>query len=197
MEISFSSEGLPNVRFHVCDRGGGEVGEVRHVRFASFFLIFIAVRVSIGRKDSQLTGGRMKLRLAMFLVFLIFGFAAIGLRGMQNPNLSANDPIILSDTHGYNFEPYMRQLTDRVRTKWYSVMPEAARQGQKGRAVVVFTVLRDGTTQDLRVVAGSGVESLDEAATSSIQSSAPFPMLPGDFSEDRIVVQFAFLYNQR
>ena len=142
----------------------------------------------------------MKVRPTMFLVFFIVGatFSAIRLCGIQNPNLSAaNDPIILSDTHGYNFEPYMKQLTDRVRTRWYYVMPEPARQGQTGRVVVVFTVRREGTTQDLRVVAGSGVESLDEAATSSIQSSAPFAMLPGDFSEDRIVVQFAFLYNQR
>ena len=68
----------------------------------------------------------------MFFVFLIVGFAAIGLRGMQNPDPSTNDPIILSDTHGYNFEPYMKQLTDRVRTKWYYVMPDLARQGQKG-----------------------------------------------------------------
>ena len=115
----------------------------------------------------------------------------------QTPQLSADDPIILSDTHGYDFTNYLKLLTDQVRSKWYAGMPDAARQGQKGRVVVVFTILRDGTSRNLRIVAGSGAQPLDEASTAAIQSASPFPQLPADYSDNQIVVQFAFLYNQK
>ncbi len=135
----------------------------------------------------------------MFVVVLGFAatLSAARAHAAQNPQLSVNDPIILSDTHGYNFEKYLEELTQEVRTKWYSGMPDSARQGQKGRVVLIFTVLRDGTSQDLRIVSGSGTESLDQAAATAVQSASPFPQLPGDFSDNRIVVQFTFLYNQR
>jgi len=112
----------------------------------------------------------------------------------QNPN----DPIILSDTHGYNFESYMKEITDRVRRSWYSAMPDSARKGQMGRAVVVFTILRDGTIQDIKLTTDSGAESLNQASIAAIESYRPFPSLPEDFRDDsRIVVQFTFLYNMR
>jgi len=141
----------------------------------------------------------MKLELATFVVVLSFAatFSATRAHAAQNPQLSVNDPIILSDTHGYNFEPYMNDVTQRVRMKWYSEIPDAARQGQKGRVVLIFTVVRDGTIQDLRIVASSGTESLDQAATAAVQSASPLTQLPAGFSDNRIVVQFAFLYNQR
>ena len=141
----------------------------------------------------------MKVRLSTVVLMLALGasYAAAGLQGAQNPNLLSNDPLILSDTHGYNFEPYLKELTNQVRMKWYSEMPDSARRGQKGRVVLVFTVVRTGTAQDVRVVMNSGAESLDRASKAAIEDSSPFPGLPADFSDDRIVVQFTFLYNTR
>jgi TonB family protein len=141
----------------------------------------------------------MKLQLAV-LVAITFSLTlslTTNMSSAQNTQLSANDPIILSDTHGYDFTNYLKLMADQTRAKWYAGMPDAARQGQKGRVVVVFTVLRDGTAPDLRIVAGSGTQSLDEAATAAIQSASPFPQLPAAFNDNQIVVQFAFLYNQR
>src|SRR5687768_6548228 len=132
-----------------------------------------------------------------FLMLALSASHAVGLQGAQNPNLSSNDPLVLSDTRGYDFGPYMKELTDRVRMKWYSQIPESAREGQKGRVVVLFTVLRDGTVQDVRVVAKSDAESLNQAVTAAIEGSSPVPQLPAGFSADRIVVQFTFLYNAR
>ena len=141
----------------------------------------------------------MKLQLAMFVIVVSFAVVCgvVTARAAQSPQLSVNDPIILSDTHGYNFQKYLDQLTNQVRAKWYSGMPDSARQGQRGRVVLIFTVFRDGTSQNLRIVAGSGTESLDQAAATAVQSASPFSQLPADFSDNNIVVQFAFLYNQR
>jgi TonB family protein len=132
-----------------------------------------------------------------FVIALIIATLLATTARAQTPQLSVNDPIILSDTHGYDFTNYLDQLVNKVRTKWYSAMPDSARQGQKGRAVLIFTVFRDGTIQNLRIVSGSETQSLDEAASSAVQSASPFGQLPADFSDNQIVVQFAFLYNQR
>jgi TonB family protein len=140
---------------------------------------------------------QVKSAISVVVMIIAVMFCATRAHAAQNPQLSVNDPIILSDTHGYNFEKYLDQLAQQVRMKWYSDMPDSARQGQKGRVVVIFTVLREGTVQDLRIVSGSGTESLDQAAATAVQSASPFPQLPADFNDNRIVVQFTFMYNQR
>ena len=141
----------------------------------------------------------MALRRALILAltFLMMASAVATIRAAQDPQTSMDVPTILSDTHGYDFGAYMNVLTNRIRAKWYEAMPDAARQGQKGRVVLIFTVLRNGAIQNLRVVASSGTQSLDEAARNAVQSASPFSALPEEFRDNHIDLQFAFRYNQR
>jgi len=112
------------------------------------------------------------------------------------PNLTTDNPEILSDTRGYDFGPYMNQVINRVRTNWYSLIPEAARIGTlRGRVVIVFTITERGRVENLRAASSSGSAPLDRAAVAAIQASNPFAELPSDFVGDRLVLQFAFLYN--
>src|SRR5436309_8167628 len=121
-----------------------------------------------------------------------------GVPGVQeDPNFSTEDPTILSDTRGYDFGPYMNQVVNRVRVNWYTLIPEIARLGRKGRVVIIFTITKNGTIDDIRLVANSGTEPLDRAAMGSITASNPFARLPSGFDGDRLVLQFTFLYNIR
>jgi TonB family protein len=113
----------------------------------------------------------------------------------ENPNFSTEEPTILSDTRGYDFGPYMNQVVNRVRLNWYSLIPEIARLGKRGRVVVIFTITESGAVTDLRLVANSGTDPLDRAAQGSITASNPFPKLPSNFDGNHIVLQFTFLYN--
>lgn len=115
----------------------------------------------------------------------------------EQPNFSTEEPTILSDTKGYDFGPYLNQVVNRVRFNWYSLIPEAARLGRRGRVVLIFTIIKSGNVQELRMVANSGADSLDRAALGSIQASNPFPQLPQNFDGDNLVLQFTFLYNLR
>ena len=117
--------------------------------------------------------------------------------GQADPNFSTEEPTILSDTKGYDFGPYMNQVVNRVRVNWYSLIPEIARLGKKGRVVIIFTISENGTIQDIRLVANSGTEPLDRAAMGAITASNPFARLPANFDGDHIVLQFTFLYNIR
>jgi TonB family protein len=112
-----------------------------------------------------------------------------------NPNFSTQGPIILSDTQGVDFGPYLARVIYNVRRNWYSVIPEAARLGQKGRVGIVFEIIKDGSVPQIRLVASSGLDPLDRAAVAAIRTSNPFPPLPEEFTGQHLVLQFNFLYN--
>jgi len=116
-------------------------------------------------------------------------------RADNNGTYSTTDPQILSpNPKGIDFGPYLNQLLTRLRSNWYSVMPEIARLGQRGRVDIVFTVARTGNVKDLQVVAGSGYDPLDRGAVSAIQLSNPFSHLPPEYETD-LKLRIAFLYN--
>lgn len=112
-----------------------------------------------------------------------------------NPSFSTEGPIILSDTRGVDFGPYLARVIIAVRRNWYSMIPESARLGEKGRVALVFEILKDGTVPELRLVASSGKDALDLAAMGSIRASNPFPPLPTEFTGNHLVLEFIFLYN--
>jgi len=111
------------------------------------------------------------------------------------PNFSTEGPIILSDTRGVDFGPYLSRIVYIVRQNWYAVIPESARLGEKGRVAIVFEILKDGSVPQLRLVASSGSDPLDRAAVAGIRASIPFPPLPEEFTGEHLVLQFIFLYN--
>jgi TonB family protein len=117
--------------------------------------------------------------------------------GQEDPNFSTEEPTILSDTRGYDFGPYMNQVVNRVRQNWYTLIPEIARLGKRGKVVLIFTITKNGIIANLRQVANSGTQALDNAAVGSIQLSNPFAQLPNNFDGDHLDLQFTFLYNIR
>jgi TonB family protein len=117
--------------------------------------------------------------------------------GQEEPNFSTEEPTILSDTKGYDFGPYMNQVVNRVRYNWYSLIPESARLGKKGRVVITFMITHNGSVQDVQLRANSGADPLDRAALGAITASNPFAQLPQGFEGDHLVLQFTFLYNIR
>ena len=123
-----------------------------------------------------------------------YGDGSAEFRNLE-PNFSTAGPIILSDTRGVDFGPYLSRIVYIVRRNWYSVIPESARLGEKGRVSIVFEILKDGTVPQLRLVASSGADPLDRAALAGIRASIPFPPLPEEFTGNHLVLQFIFLYN--
>lgn len=111
------------------------------------------------------------------------------------PNFSTSGPIILSDTRGVNFGPYLARVVYIVRRNWYSVIPESARLGEKGRVALVFEIVKDGSVPQLRLLASSGSPPLDQAALASIRASNPFPPLPQQFTGNHLVLEFIYFYN--
>jgi TonB family protein len=112
-----------------------------------------------------------------------------------DPNFSTEAPIILSDTRGVDFGPYLARVVYNVKRNWYSMIPVSAKLGQKGRVGIIFEIVKDGSVPQLRLVASSGADPLDRAAIGAIRASNPFPPLPTEFTGEHLVLQFIFLYN--
>lgn len=113
------------------------------------------------------------------------------------PNLNTPFPMILSDTRGVDFGPYLTRLYYDVRKNWYAVIPEAARLGRKGRVIIVFSIRKDGSVPrgEPELVRPSDFLPYDRAALGAIRGAQPFPPLPEEFTGEEIVLQFTFLYN--
>lgn len=123
------------------------------------------------------------------------GGGGYGDGGPRNPKLNIPGPQIISDTMGVDFNPYLMRILSLVRRNWYSVIPEIARIGRQGRVELQFTILRNGNVPELVLTGGSGTESMDTAALSSIRMSSPFPPLPPEFPGQDIKLRFIYLYN--
>jgi TonB family protein len=113
----------------------------------------------------------------------------------SNPQFTLPGPQILSDTMGVDFDPYLLRVYLIVRRNWYSVIPEIARLGRKGRVALQFVIRKNGGVTDLVLVDGSGTESMDAAAMSSIRLSNPFPDLPPDYPGAEVLLRFGYYYN--
>jgi hypothetical protein len=76
----------------------------------------------------------MKVQRGMLVIALSVIALSRLISAAQDPQVSV-EPVVLSDTHGYDFGPYLHEMTQQVMMTWHYVLPEAARQGQKGRVV--------------------------------------------------------------
>ncbi|MCI0403350.1 MAG: energy transducer TonB [Acidobacteria bacterium] len=117
--------------------------------------------------------------------------------GPMQPNLNVPGPLILSDTRGVDFGPYLANVVREVRMNWYAVMPESVYLGDKGKVVIVFAIQKDGSVPagQPALVGSSGKIHLDRPALASIRASQPFQPLPKEFDGEQLVLQFTFLYN--
>ena len=120
---------------------------------------------------------------------------SVGQFNNPSSNFSLEGPMILSDTQGVDFGPYLARIVRVVRENWYAVMPESARLGQKGRVAIQFSILRDGRVPGLDLVLTSGSPALDNAANAAIHASVPFPPLPEEYKGGDLKLRFIFLYN--
>jgi TonB family protein len=104
---------------------------------------------------------------------------------------------ILSDTMGVDFGPYMKRLHVTVEDHWFPLIPEDALPPmmKKGRVVIEFAIMKDGSLQGLTVVSSSGDTALDRAAYGALLNAVPLPRLPAEFTGPYLKIRAAFYYN--
>lgn len=96
---------------------------------------------------------------------------------------------------GSQYAWYVRVVQQKVSENWlkYEVDP---RISEAQRVYVTFDVMRDGHPANVRVEQSSGVPSLDQSAVRAIQRIDTFGPLPGDYSGNKVSVEFWFDYKR-
>jgi len=117
-----------------------------------------------------------------------------GLGHGRRPTATTGPLEILSDTMGVDFDPYLKRLLHVVRENWVNGIPESAVM-KRGRVIIEFAILKDGTVAGMKIVEPSGDIPLDRAAYAGIKGSFPFQPLPSDFGGPYLALRFAFYYN--
>lgn len=113
-------------------------------------------------------------------------------QGRNNGTLGPME--ILSDTMGVDFGPYLSRVLHDVKQHWYELIPESASM-KKGKVVLEFAILKDGSVAGLKLVGSSGDVALDRPAYGSITGSNPFPPLPREFAGPYLLLRFSYYYN--
>jgi TonB family protein len=101
---------------------------------------------------------------------------------------------VLTDTMGVDFNPYLSRVLHDVKQHWYELIPESAGM-KRGKVVLEFAILKDGSVAGLKVVGSSGDIALDRPAYGSITGSNPFPPLPKEFAGQYLGLRFSYYYN--
>src|SRR5262245_34410882 len=99
------------------------------------------------------------------------------------------DAHIQFDSKGVDFGPWLRRFVARVKRNWF--VPQAA-WTLKGRVVIQFYVLKDGTILDIRVVQPSSIDAFNIAAVNALKMSNPVAALPPEYPTDRVFFTVTF-----
>lgn len=93
---------------------------------------------------------------------------------------------------------YLPGMVRQTRMQWYPLVPLRARppENKKGCTLIEFTLHADGKISDMKMATSSGDVARDHAAWAAITSAAPFSLFPASVKEQKIVLRFAFLYNE-
>ena len=88
---------------------------------------------------------------------------------------------------------YAKIIKQALMAQWH--YPEAARDNlMEGRTLLLFTLSREGTLQDLRLISSSGYMILDSEAMRAVKAAAPFPAFRGSVTVATLHIKPNFDY---
>lgn len=88
---------------------------------------------------------------------------------------------------------YVESVKRRIQSNWLqNTIDPAVRQAHTAHAVAEFTIFRDGTVKDIKIVQTSGNASMDNSGLRALYSSNPMPALPPDYGKSYVTVTFDF-----
>jgi TonB family protein len=132
--------------------------------------------------------------LILGMLVLILALSASSALGQKAPGpLSV---IVLSDTQGADFAPYIRQAIQSIDKSWSTMSLQGLPDNSHPRATVRLTIDKDGSVHSMKLVESTHATKLDRAAWGSIVNVGQFPSLPASFSGPSLVLDVDFQVKQ-
>jgi TonB family protein len=97
------------------------------------------------------------------------------------------------DTMGVDFGPWLRYFKNQVERNW-NVPP--AIQSFRGRVIIRFGVMRNGTITGLTILQPGPIPALTQSALNALKMSNPTRRLPAEYPIEPAVITVTFLFNE-
>ncbi len=95
----------------------------------------------------------------------------------------------------FPFTYYLQIIIDRVSNNWFTSLVDPGVSGSF-QATVHFKIYKNGQISELKIEESSGIKSLDLSALRAIQTSAPFPPLPGAYEDEYLGIYLIFEHSK-
>jgi len=116
-----------------------------------------------------------------------------GYVGYVSDQMDEGDAVDINTTE-YRFLGYFTNMRKAIELVW-TYPYEAAMRGMQGNVGLMFTILKDGRVEKVKVISTSGYKILDQAVVDAINQAAPFAPLPDAIKKDRLPVKGNFTYS--
>jgi TonB family protein len=104
--------------------------------------------------------------------------------GSGQVGIGANSPL------GNRLGWYAELIRQRIAQHWQTNGLDS--RSQMTPAIVSFSIMRDGSIRDVRILQASGNPNIDTTAERAVYQASPLPALPPQVSESYISAQFTF-----
>ncbi len=95
----------------------------------------------------------------------------------------------------FPFTYYLQIIIDRASSNWFTSLVDPGISGNF-QATVHFKIYKNGQISELKIQESSGIKSLDLSALRAIQTSAPFPPLPGAYEDEYLGIYLIFEHSK-
>jgi protein TonB len=119
----------------------------------------------------------------------------IARKGSGSPGTEGEkDNPVTFDTREYRFAGYMTKLKEKIESIWV-YPPEAAQRGIYGDLKIQFTINKDGSLGEVRLIRTSGYKMLDDAAIKALRDGQPYWPLPDSWHMKSYTILGHFVYS--
>lgn len=108
-------------------------------------------------------------------------------KGEKGKTLSIN-------TTESKYQKYLLNMKRRIELFW-SYPESSIRSGEQGKMRIDFTIAKDGSVKDVRVVKSSNYPALDDAAITAVKLASPFNPFPEGFDIETVEIRASFEYS--
>ena len=124
--------------------------------------------------------------------------AGIG-SGAVVPITASAEIMVLSDTNGFDFGPYLsKEVLPTLQKAWLKLAPSdfgpsSAKKNTK--AVIEFAILKDGALGEMNLKESSNDTTLDAAMLKRFKAATPFHALPAQFNGKSLALRFELSFS--
>jgi TonB family protein len=121
------------------------------------------------------------------------GSSGTGNLSPYNPKIGSPGDAISLNTKSFKYMSYFAGIKEKIEWAW--VYPQQAQmQGQQGILTLSFTILRNGTLKEVKLVNSSGYQILDRAAILAVRDAAGFGPMPSNWEDKELTIMANFHY---